>query len=273
MKKLLAVIILLTIGGCSQKPNVVTLKSGLRYVEDTVGTGSAAKKGDLLTINFTGWIIKDSSDLYKDWDKDTSKTKFRIATTRIRNIPFKFLLDGQSFINGSDEGIEGMKVGGTRTIIIPSRLAYGPMGMGPIPPNSNLKLQVQLVSAKQPVIAKEWNVDSTKLKTTKDGLKYAIIQKGTGPDVTDGNIVTVNYTGYLINGEKFDSSIERDEPFSFKVGAHTVIDGWEEGVKLMNKGAKARFVIPPSLAYGNRAIGKIPPNSTVIFDVEVLDAR
>jgi FKBP-type peptidyl-prolyl cis-trans isomerase len=227
--------------------------------------------GDLITINFSVWIIKDSSDLYKDWTKDTTKKLYLIGTTDVRHIPVRVLLDGGSFVRGSDEGIAGMKVGGQRTIIIPSYLAYGVRGYGPILPNSNLKLQVQLLNINQPV--KEWDVDTTKLLKTKDGIKYAILQEGTGPKIQDSNIVTVNYSGYLIDGRKFDSSVDVNRPFVFKIGMQGVLPGWEEAMKLLNKGAKARIIIPPMLAYGEHPLGKIPPNSTLIFDVEVLDVR
>ena len=88
-------------------------------------------------------------------------------------------------------------------------------------------------------------MDTTKFKTTKDGLRYIIIQDGTGPNAADSSIVTVNYSGYLLNGDKFDSSVEREEPFTFRVGYHMVLPGWEEGIKLLNKGAKAKLIMPP----------------------------
>jgi len=274
MKKVLVFMLLLLIAGCSRKPEVVTLKSGLKYADDTVGTGAEAKMGQLVTFQFTGWVImKDSTELFKDWLKDSTKMGYIFASTRMKNEPIKILLDGQSFIKGSDEGIAGMKVGGTRTIILPPSAPDMHSQMSGMPPHPRLKIEVTLLGVKPPVIAKPWNVDTTKLKTTKDGLRYAIIQQGTGPNVADGNFVTVNYTGYLLNGDKFDSSVERETPFTFRVGYKAVLDGWEEGVKLLNKGAKARFILPPSLAFGPRMVGKIPPNSTVVFDIEIVDIK
>ena len=273
MKKILAVLLLFYFAGCSQKPNVVTLKSGLQYADDTTGTGRLVKMGDLVTLQFSAWVIKDSTNLFKDWNKDSTRVSYLIGTTSLRKVPIKFLLGNDSFIKGSDEGMVGMKVGGTRTIIIPSELAYGKQGIGPIPPNSSLKVQIEMVNAKEPVNVKEWDVDSTKIKTTKDGLKYAILKEGTGANADSGNVVTVNYSAYLLNGQKFDSSVEREEPFTFRLGMHSVIEGWEEGLKFLNKGAKARLIIPPSLGYGERAVGKIPPNSTLIFDVEMVDIK
>lgn len=271
MKKLFVFVILLLLAGCSKKPNVVTLKSGLEYANDTLGTGATAKSGELVSVDFSAWTIKDSKNLFTDWNKDTTMKKNLIGTNKFRKEPINFVLGENRFIKGSDEGIEGMKVGGTRTIIIPSKLAYGKRGIGPIPPNSDLKVQIKLVSVKEP--AHEWAIDSTKIKSTKDGLKYEIIKQGTGPKAKAGDIVTVNYSGYLMDGKKFDSSVDRGEPFKFKLGAHSVIKGWEEGIELLNKGAKARLIIPPSLGYGNNHMGIIPPNSTLVFDVELLNIQ
>lgn len=101
-------------------------------------------------------------------------------------------------------------------------------------------------------------------------LKITDTQVGTGEEAKDGDTVFVHYTGTLTNGQVFDSSIPRGEPFSFQLGQGMVIQGWEIGIKGMKVGGKRHLVIPASLAYGDRAIGSIPANSTLIFDVELL---
>jgi len=259
--------------GCSNKPDSVTLKSGLKYNDIKVGTGTEAKNGDLIEIQFKGWIVKDSSDLFGDWSVDSTKKADLIADSYAMNQPMKFVLGTESFIKGSEEGIVGMKAGGQRAIVVPSNLAYGPQGMGPIPPNTSIKVLIELVSTKEAVVAKMWDVDSTLFKVTASGLKYAIIQEGEGELVGKEKQATVHYSGFLLDGTKFDSSVERDEPFTFVAGVGQVIPGWDEGVQLMKKGSKARFIVPANLAYGDRDLGKIPPNSTLIFDVEVLDVK
>jgi len=110
--------------------------------------------------------------------------------------------------------------------------------------------------------------------TTADGLKYWNTKVGTGTTATAGHKVKVNYTGWLTNGKKFDSSVGR-EPFEFQLGAGQVIKGWDEGVAGMKVGGKRRLEIPPALAYGSRGVGGglIPPNSTLLFDVELLDVK
>jgi FKBP-type peptidyl-prolyl cis-trans isomerase len=274
MRKIFVLILLLFIAGCSRKPEIVTLKSGIKYTDDTVGTGVQSKLGDLVSIQFTGWIIKDSTDIFKDWSKDSTKMRYIFGTTKMKDKPLTMILsNGQSIIKGSEEGIAGMKVGGTRTIILPAKMPNNHGGTDMMFKHPSLKLQVKLISAKQPVIVKAWVVDTTKLQATKDGLRYVIVQEGIGPKVADSDFVTVNYSGYLLNGDKFDSSVEREETFTFRVGYHSVLEGWEEGVKLLNKGAKAKLILPPALAYGPRQVGNIPPNSTVVFDIEVVDIR
>ena len=97
------------------------------------------------------------------------------------------------------------------------------------------------------------------------------IKVGSGPEAVDGKKVTVNYTGTLTNGTKFDSTKDRGTPFSFVLGSGMVVAGWDQGVKGMKEGGVRKLVIPPSLAYGNSAVGGIiPPNSTLIFEIELL---
>jgi peptidylprolyl isomerase len=106
--------------------------------------------------------------------------------------------------------------------------------------------------------------------TTDSGLKYVDIKEGTGPIPQTGQNVTVHYTGTLEDGTKFDSSRDRNNPFSFRLGAGQVIRGWDEGISTMKVGGQRQLIIPPDLGYGSRGVGPIPPNSTLIFDVELL---
>ncbi len=109
---------------------------------------------------------------------------------------------------------------------------------------------------------------------TESGLLYKIIQKGDGKKAEKGKTVSVHYKGALIDGTEFDSSYKRKEPIDFPLGMGNVIEGWDEGIALLQVGDKARFVIPSDLAYGSQgAGGVIPPNATLIFDVELMDVR
>lgn len=107
--------------------------------------------------------------------------------------------------------------------------------------------------------------------TTPSGLKYIDIQEGDGATPTPGQRVFVHYTGTLQDGTKFDSSRDRNRPFDFKLGAGQVIKGWDEGISTMKVGGRRQLIIPPELGYGARgAGGVIPPNATLVFDVELL---
>jgi len=106
--------------------------------------------------------------------------------------------------------------------------------------------------------------------TTASGLKYIVNQKGDGALAVVGKEVTVHYTGKLLNGEVFDSSIESGKPIKFILGIGKVIKGWDEGIALMNVGDKYKLIIPHQLAYGENGRGPIPPKATLIFDIELL---
>ncbi|NNE32682.1 MAG: peptidylprolyl isomerase [Winogradskyella sp.] len=109
---------------------------------------------------------------------------------------------------------------------------------------------------------------------TNSGLRYKILQKGDGKQAQKGNMVSVHYKGQLADGTVFDSSYKRNSPLDFQVGVGQVIPGWDEGILLLNVGDKARFVIPSDLAYGSAgAGGVIPPNATLVFDVELMDVK
>ena len=106
------------------------------------------------------------------------------------------------------------------------------------------------------------------------GLQIEKLVSGNGPAPAAGDTVVVHYTGWLLDGKKFDSSVDRGQPFEFVLGRGSVIRGWDEGVATLKVGDKARLTIPPELGYGARgAGGVIPPNATLVFEVELLDVR
>lgn len=115
---------------------------------------------------------------------------------------------------------------------------------------------------------------AAKVMKSASGVKVEVTKEGTGPLPRPGQTVTVHYTGRLTNGKKFDSSRDRGEPISFRLGAGQVIKGWDEGIALLKVGSRAVLTIPPHLGYGAKgAGGVIPPNAVLIFDVELLDAK
>ena len=111
-------------------------------------------------------------------------------------------------------------------------------------------------------------------QVTASGLGYIDLVTGTGASPKSGDRVTVHYSGYLLDGQKFDSSVDRGQPFTFVIGVGQVIRGWDEGVMSMKVGGKRKLLIPPQLGYGSRGAGStIPPNAELVFDVELLGIK
>jgi FKBP-type peptidyl-prolyl cis-trans isomerase len=131
-------------------------------------------------------------------------------------------------------------------------------------------------SCNQPKVinTKPWDIKTTDTITTESGLKYLVVEKSNNPIKAEkGMMVNVHYTGFLLDGKVFDSSIERGNPISFELGIGNVIRGWDEGIALMNVGDKIRLIIPSELGYGDNGAGSIPPNATLLFDVELVNVR
>jgi FKBP-type peptidyl-prolyl cis-trans isomerase len=142
-------------------------------------------------------------------------------------------------------------------------LAFGLFGLFVLP-----------ASADDPKDTKDKGKTEKKVITTKSGLKYEDLKEGTGDQAKSGDTVDVHYTGWLKDGKKFDSSLDRKQPFTFKVGAGQVIKGWDEGVAGMKVGGKRKLTIPPDLGYGARGAGNvIPPNAELTFEVELLKIK
>ena len=137
--------------------------------------------------------------------------------------------------------------------------------------NVSVKAEAK-AKAEQAAMDKTLNETYGSAKTTASGLRYITEKEGTGASPLATNQVTVHYTGTLLNGKKFDSSVDRGQPATF--GLNQVIKGWTEGLQLMKVGGKTKFIIPPALGYGaNGAGGVIPPNAWLVFDVELLDVK
>lgn len=146
-------------------------------------------------------------------------------------------------------------------------------------PSLQKRLKSEMISAPQGQSEIDKNLilqyaidNKADIRSTASGIYYIISDEGEG-DIfpTNNSKITAHYHGTLLNGEIFDSSVDRDQPFNFQLGQ--VIKGWQEAIPMLRKGGKGKFFIPSELAYGKRAIGKIPANSVLIFDIELIDFK
>jgi peptidylprolyl isomerase len=248
-------------------PSYQTTSSGLQWADITPGSGDSPQPGSVVVVEYSGFLQSDGSL----FDSSYKRSK-----------PFTFVIGKGNVIPGWDEGVMSMKVGGKRQLVIPAALGYGHRGSPPkIPPDATLVFDVELLDVKPPRVAPEapTKVADKDYTTTPSGLKYKDFVVGTGASPTMGQTVSVEYTGWLTNGKKFDSSYDREGPVQFKLGS--VIEGWNEGLQSMKVGGKRQLWIPAGMAYGDRTIppgappGKelIPPNSPLVFEVELLDVK
>lgn len=222
-----------------------TMTDTLQILDTQVGDDVEAKPGMRITVHYTG--------------KLEDGTVFDSSVTRGQ--PFIFTLGEGRVIQGWEQGFAGMKTGGRRTLTIPPHLGYGERGAGGvIPPNATLVFDVELLAAEEVPAPGELEVEE--------------VLEGGGDEAVFGKEVSVHYTGKLVNGTVFDSSVERGEPIEFTLGAGMVIPGWEYGIRGMRVGGKRILRIPYNLAYGPDGYpGVIPPYATLIFDVELVGVR
>jgi FKBP-type peptidyl-prolyl cis-trans isomerase FkpA len=267
--------------------NITTkpLASGLYFLESQAGSGSMSKTGDMVKINFSVSLI-DGKELF----------------STVKNggpMPVEI---GKPFENkGFEEAVAMMKKGGKAKLIVPSALAFGEQGRGQmVAPYTTLLYDLEIVDIKSKaeyekekaqaqktqeqaaakakteesdLLQKYLKANNITSKPTASGLYYIELKKGNGAKAIKGKTVSVNYTGKLLNGNVFDTSIGK-KPLDFVLGQGQVIPGWEEAFALMSAGGKAKLIIPSNLAYGAQAMGdKLPAYSTLVFDVELLGVK
>ncbi|MCX6307023.1 MAG: FKBP-type peptidyl-prolyl cis-trans isomerase [Bacteroidetes bacterium] len=259
--------------------------SGLYFIETLAGKGAKIDSGVWVKAHFSVSLIDGK----------------QVFSTQERGEPMEFEFGKKFDTPGFEEGVSKMLKGGKATFIVPSKIAFGETGRGAmVPPYSTVIYNVEIVDIQSKAdhdkqAAEKKKTEGAKLETNKkqegelmkkylvdhkitakptaSGLIYVEKVKGTGAKAAAGKKVKVHYTGTLLNGTKFDSSRDRNEPFEFVLGQGQVIKGWDEGIAMMNVGGKATLVIPSNIAYGERDMGQIPPYSTLVFDVELMDVK
>ncbi|HSZ24724.1 MAG TPA: FKBP-type peptidyl-prolyl cis-trans isomerase [Cytophagaceae bacterium] len=256
--------------------------NGLLYKFFVNKEGVNAKSGDVLRLNFALKTEKDS--LLRSTFKEGNP-----AELPLRSSPYKGSLE---------EGLMMMSVGDSASFLVNADSLFAKVFFTPLPPfirkGSNVEFVIKMIHimteeeykkekekttaemvAKEDQTIQEY-LTKNNLKGTKtaSGLYYVQTAAGNGVKAEKGKTVSVHYTGKLLNGTKFDSSVDRGQPFEFGLGAGQVIQGWDEGIALMSVGEKGILLVPSVLGYGARgAGGAIPPNSVLIFDVELLGVK
>lgn len=229
----------------------VTTDSGLKYHDLKLGRGNAVTEG--------GWV----RFRYQAWDQDGHWWRGTLEGDQ----PVRSAVPNPRFVKGWSEGVLGMKRGGKRLMIIPPKLAFGNRPVTGLEPGATLVMEVELVD----ILINMTPTDVTKLVTTPSGLKYQDITRGTGATPAADSVVTFHYNAWLNDLTLIDSSLLRGLPKTCYLKDQ--IKGLAEGVGSMKVGGVRKLIIPPELGYGSAQHPPVPPNSTLIYEVQLLKVR
>jgi peptidylprolyl isomerase len=245
-------------GGGGGSTAAVSSPTSLTTTDSVVGTGVVATTGDLVKVNYSGYLYDSTVSGFKGKLFDSSLTA--------GHTPLEFKIGSGAVIAGFDQGVTGMKVGGKRTVLIPSNLGYGSTGTTGIPGGSGLVFELELLSVGITV-------------SSPSALSVVDSVVGTGATVAAGNTVTIQYTGYLYNasvgdfkGNMFDTTIGKSA-FTFKIGAGAVVPGLDQGIAGMKVGGKRTIIIPTALGFGATGSTGVPAGSGLVYDVQLVTAQ
>lgn len=262
---------------------VEPLESGLYYIEETEGTGLSPKEGDWVLLRYDLYMVNGEQLIYTS-NKEKA-IDFGIFDERIIYGPSKIEIGGN--IEGLDEGVKLMKEGGKATLLFKSDLGYGNQTAGQITPYSSLLIEAELIKVIEDPIAYEEELitqyleanNLTDVQPESSGLYYIEIEEGVGDSAQTDFYVTINVDGFLIDGRRFLD----EEVYRFKLGAYeyALTEGLIEGVSYMKEQGKAKLIVPFYIGYGaagksyyeGKAMVPIPPYTTLIYDVELLNAK
>jgi FKBP-type peptidyl-prolyl cis-trans isomerase len=279
--------LLVAVAAACGKNRVQVTDNGLKYQihEQSDGTRKG-KVGDIMTLHLTLMNNKDS--VLRDTHKEGA--------------PFQMLLQVPPFKGSYEEGLTMLSKGDSATFYVSADSLFT-RAMQPLPPGVqkgtdigiavkvlNIQTEEEYKKAQAADFEKQKGIDAKvienyvakngltgKAQKTESGVYYVVTQPGSGPTPNRGDVVSVHYTGKLLNGKVFDSSRTNPQaggkPAQFQIGVGMVIPGWEEGVSKLHKGEKATLIIPSTLAYGPRGNQAIPANSVLLFDIELMDIQ
>jgi peptidylprolyl isomerase len=226
-----------------------SLSSGIQYYDIEIGDDDLLETGDRISAHFAAWI--QDGDFLTDSREQGSPAIYTLGANQV-------------FLNDWDEAVIGMGIGGIRQVLIPPEAAGQSAS-----PGQALIIELEVLRKLETFSPVE--VDEADYTTTDSGLKYYDIVVGDGDLAEAGFTVNVNYTGWLIDSEsQFDSTFDRGEPVEFPFGVGVVIPGWDEGIDGMHVGGRRQLIIPPELGFGEAGSGRVPPNSTLLFEIELL---
>ena len=212
-----------------------------------VGSGDLVETGSMARVAYSAWAH----------DTGESDNKGQLVIDRTET---QFVVGAQQVFTGLDQGMTGMRVGGRRRLNVPANRAFGTAGTTSVPPNTDLVVDVELLSV-EPVTTDSAPFSFTDLRT------------GAGPAAVVGDDLTVSYGGWFYDESEPDNKgvlFDSGTGFTFRLGAGEVIDGWDQGLVGIQVGGQRRLVLPPELAYGDNPRGVIPANATLIFDVTLV---
>ncbi len=223
------------------------------------GVGTPIKSGQLIKVQYKGWLT--DSTLFDD--------------SYARGEPLEFSLGAGQVIAGWDRGLVGMKVGEIRKLSLPYELAYGDRAIGPIPAKSDLLFEVELIAAQEPLLPDAFPKDLKTMKWQRidPGVSFVDEKQGEGTAAMPGTKIKLHYSGWISQGRKFASSKDLGKPLEVVLGANKLIKGWETGLEGLKPGAIRWLRVSPAMGYGSKAYSAIPPNSTLIFRIEIISVE
>jgi peptidylprolyl isomerase len=229
--------------------------SGLQYLEVSAGEGATPQEDDIMLMHVVA-SLPDGTEILNTYQQEE---------------PIMAIFGREQLLPGWEEGLSMMNVGGEAKLILPPELAFGEQGYGSIPPNSQLVMEIELVSIEETPVPAE--VAEDEMTTTEEGLQYYDLEEGEGEKAEATHTVVTDYTIWVQGEEeaKYIGSSEYTQPATFVIGRESVFAGWEQGVTGMRPGGKRLLIIPPDLAFGDQATGQIPADATLIMEVELND--